>query len=51
MDKELASETSYLFKKLYNGQSPKKKTVSFNFSHGLFSPLCAQDGLVMQALV
>jgi hypothetical protein len=33
---ELASEKSYFFKKLNGVQVPKKKNVSFKFSHALF---------------
>jgi hypothetical protein len=30
---------------------PKKKNVSVNFSHALFSVLCTHDDLAMQGLV
>jgi len=33
---ELASEKLCFFKKLNDGQVPKKKIVSFKFSHALF---------------
>jgi hypothetical protein len=33
---ELASEKLRFFKKLNDGQVPKKKIVSFKFSHALF---------------
>jgi hypothetical protein len=39
METELASEMPCLLKKLEGGQVPKKKIVSFNFSHTLFSVL------------
>jgi hypothetical protein len=52
MEAQLASETSSCyFKKLDDGQSPKKKTLSVNFSHAMFSLLSTHDNLVMQALV
>jgi hypothetical protein len=51
MEIELASETSYLFKNYMMDKVQKKKTVSFDFSHALFSPLSTHDDLVMQALV
>jgi hypothetical protein len=37
MEAELASEMSRLFKKLGNGQSLKRKRLSFNASHALVS--------------
>jgi len=39
METELASEISRFLKKLDDGQAPKKKIVSCNFSHTLFSLL------------
>jgi len=47
METELASEISCFFKKLGDGQAPKKKIVSCNFSHTLFSLLdfvTSEDG-------
>jgi len=48
---ELASERPCFFKKVENGQSPKKRRLSVAFSHALFSLLFTNDDLVMQALV
>jgi hypothetical protein len=39
METELASEMSFFFKKSDDGQVPKQKIVSCNFSHTLFSLL------------
>jgi hypothetical protein len=38
------------FKKLDDGQSPKKEDVSVNFSHALFRVLSTHDNLSMQTL-
>jgi hypothetical protein len=47
----MQSEMSYFFKKSDNGHKvPKKKSVSVNFTHALFSLLFTHDDLVMQAL-
>jgi len=51
MTTELHSEMLYFFKKSDDGHKvPKKKTVSVNFSHALFSLFFTHDDLVMQAL-
>jgi hypothetical protein len=47
----LSEDRNASLKKLDHGQNPKKKLVSVNFSHALFSLLSTHDDLVMQAFV
>jgi hypothetical protein len=51
MAAELASKKLRFFKKLGNTQNPKKKSLSVNFNHALFSLSSIHDDLVMQAFV
>jgi hypothetical protein len=51
METELHCGMSYFFQKSDDGPKvPKKKSVSVNFSHPLFSLLFTYDDLVMHAL-
>ena len=48
-DREPTSETSCFYKKLDDKVPQKKKIVSVNFSHALFSLTSTYDNLGMQA--